>query len=153
MIGLNAYLTQICLLQQSSIEGSDAVPYFWYSQDTMPYWVNRIGAVDPQLLATDENEQVYHITMRLVIAHLVQGYDGEPELLLGQYIDDVLTYFASRPRLMLNAEDSFTADDLLEAGITLTRGYTIFTNSAALQIGCEFTLELRISRYYEDLNN
>jgi hypothetical protein len=133
----------------SAVDGGNAVPYFWYRQDVFPYWTNRIGDITIEDAGHGEQIWTITLTMRLVIAHLTSGYAGENEDMLYRYIPDVLSFFREHPQLQSQTIDD-GLDHVMDAFIGSCRGYSVFANSPAQQIGTEFELSFQMAVHYTE---
>lgn len=121
---------------------ADAVPYFYHVQESFPYWTNRVGDI---LVADDGSEDfdrdTYTFIMRLVIGHVTEGYRGEVEARLYDYIPEIKTYFNAREGLECDAYTTWL-NGLIRARISNISGFRIFQDAgiSANQVGTEFTL-------------
>jgi hypothetical protein len=144
---------QIEALAGVTIDGSsveaDAVPYFPYQQEAAPYFSNRITNHEVTYESDDIVTDTFTITMRLVIGHLEEGYDGELASDMYEYIPAVIAFFDSNPFL---TSTNYPAElDYIEpedVTITVSSGINAFLNSGvgSIQIGTEFTLEVPLLR-------
>lgn len=127
----------------------DAVGYWLYQQEAFPYWTNRLANTDEfdygedQDTGTEDIEwRNYTVLMRLIVGHYTEGYKGEPQTILYEYIPLVEQFFAENP--MLTSTLYPTDPDYLhyEAQLTNHSGIVAFQNGGigVTQIGCEFTL-------------
>lgn len=145
----NAML-RIAAMEEEALSGSDAAPFWPYSQESFPYWTNR-----PAARSTDdwsEDIQVYRrqVLARLVIGHLESGYKGENADKLIDWMADIETYWREHPMLTTDA-GSYTSepDYLFEEMRNLTdTGLVVFQNSGLMstQIGVEYTLDIPFLR-------
>lgn len=143
---LNRLLERIVIVQQAavaSVTTSDAVPYFYHTQEDFPYFTNRISDNAPDTDSpADLQTRAYTVTMRLVVAHLTAGYVGENEALLYELIPLVETAFSSDQ--WLASDDGSVIEELDAVGVQFSRsrGMTVFSNAGieAQQLGTEFTL-------------
>lgn len=120
---------------------ADAVPYFMHTQESFPYFTNRVSADDIQWDSEDYDSDVLQFTLRLVVGHITEGYSGVPESDLYTYIPQVKTYFNARENLQ-SAAYLARASGLIRARITAHLGFRVFQNAgiSAQQVGTEFTL-------------
>lgn len=120
---------------------ADAKPYFIHTQESFPYFTNRIGGDDIGSDSHDFDRDEITVVMRLVIGHTTEGYVGEPETNLYTYIPKVKEYFNER-ELLQSAAYPVAMISLLDARITGHNGFRIFQNTglSANQVGTEFTL-------------
>ncbi len=77
----------------------DAKPYFYHTQESFPYWTNRVGPLSFEDNEEDFDEPTYTVISRLVIAHVTNDYKGENEDKLKLWIPQFVTYFHARPWL------------------------------------------------------
>lgn len=129
---------------------ADTKPYFWHTQAEFPYITIRVSNVvygdytedaDAEDIVTD----VYTLTLRLVIGHITQDYDGRNEYRLYEMIPAIREYLKRRELLQTASAQNVPAY-LRHALDTGNTGLRAFTNSGVdtnntLQIGCEFTIE------------
>lgn len=128
----------------------DSVPYWPYQQELCPYMTNRHGGMAPDYTkyAPDIETEPENILMRLVVAHVTEGYKGEkPALALDFYIA-IREYFRAHPMLTTDA-GAYTAepnylDPETGAYISGHTGLVVFTNSGFgnPQLAYEFTLQI-----------
>ena len=119
----------------------------WPDQQTVfPYWTNRVGPYD---LTFEYGEDVptdnFTVLMRLVGGHVGEGYEGEPQSNLHQWILAVMNFFEDRPFLTsASYATDFDFVDPLGALLMSHTGVVVFQNAGTLasQLGCEFTLTL-----------
>ncbi len=152
---LSQAMTRIAELQKDALNTLtggkvDAVAFFPYAQEDFPYFVNWLSG-------DDEDEEVsedivldrYVVTMRLVVGHLTEGYEGEVALDIYEYIPAIKAAFATNS--FLKSTDSPTdLDSIAPEGVNITgsTGLRAFVNAGlnVTQIGVDFTLELPILR-------
>jgi hypothetical protein len=122
---------------------ADAVPYFFHTQESFPYWTNRVGVVTIAGRSEDIDEPVYTVISRLIISHLTADYVGVNEDKLKTWIPVIIRYFHARPWLETATQTSGLAN-LLFARITDCTGFRVFqaVGIETAQIGCEFTHRL-----------
>lgn len=143
---LNKWLDLICKAQVRAVESvvtADAYPKFFYAQEDFPYFINRISDSTADLESPqDAQQRTYTCTMRLVVAHLTQGYEGENEVLLYRLIPLVEDEFGFNH--WLTDEDEDYVHEMDARGVVFERstGLRVFqtTGIEATQIGAEFTL-------------
>lgn len=152
---LNDMLDRIVAMEKEALSslapGVNAVPYWPYQQSEFPYFTNRPGPWSPDY---ERGEDValdgYSIAMRLVAAHVDEGYEGGPQGNIHQWILAVINFFEDKPFLTSTAYS--TALDFINsdpgAEITSHTGLVIFRNAGvfAQQLGVEFTLEVPVLR-------
>lgn len=129
----------------------DAVDRFFYTQGSYPYFVNRLGTIAVDDDGEDLDVYVVEVRMRLIIGHLTEGYDGEIENVLQQYIPVVIEWFNER-ELLQSAAYPLALDDL-DGGARVTGclGFAVFQQSGigTAQVGTEFTLRCPFREYIE----
>lgn len=120
---------------------ADSKPYFLHTQESFPYFVYRMGGNDVGFDSEDFDRDVYTVIGRLVIGHLTQGYVGETENKLYQWIPVVKTYFNQREHLQTASGLYTTAMlGLIRSRVTSITGFRIFEGVGidARQVGTEF---------------
>lgn len=134
---------------------ADAVAFFPYEQEVPPYFVNWLSGYRERLsiddLDEDSSEDIvvdwFTVTIRLVIGHLTEGYQGEVALNLYDYIPAITQYFRTHP--YLTSDDYTTPLDMI-GPLSLTipdgTGLRVFSNAgiSSQQVGTEFTLQIPI---------
>lgn len=105
---LNELLARCAALEKEALDSisvvSDAKSFFFHTQESFPYFTNRIdsvpvaGFIEGQE-TEDDLTRIVDITARLVVAHLTEGYDGEPEQKLYEYLPVVEAYINAREML------------------------------------------------------
>lgn len=131
----------------------DAVPYWPYFQNDFPYMTNRHGAmtVDYTKYAPDIEDNPETIAMRLVVAHLNEGYDGEAPARAIDYYIAIRDYFRTHSTLTTDgttygdytAEPNYLDPDT-GAYISNHTGLVVFANAGLpqMQLGYEFSLAI-----------
>jgi len=123
----------------------DAVPYWPYQQESFPYFTNRLGSVTYEQVGQDLTQAPYVVLMRLVIAHLTEGYKGEPQDRVYDYIPEIETYFWRQHNLTTTGGSYTARPPYLSQAIFIAShtGLVVFQNAGtfANQVGVEFTLE------------
>lgn len=121
----------------------DAVPYFFYTQEKAPYFTNRIAdtPITDDGGSEDENLNQPTLIMRLVIGHVTEGYRGEPDSRLYEWLPVINTYFQRRMWLQ-SVKYPERMDNLREARITNGGGIRAFQNDGigSTQIGAEIVM-------------
>lgn len=131
----------------------DSVPYWPYFQNDFPYMTNRHGAMSPDYIkyAPDIEDNPETIAMRLVVAHITEGYEGEAPANAIDYYIAIRDYFRTHSALITDGTtygDYTTEPDYLDpdtgAYISNHTGLVIFSNSGLLtpQLGYEFALSI-----------
>lgn len=144
---LNELLLRVVALEKEAMlnieVNADAVPRFNYTGESFPYFINRIA--DTPILndgseVLDFNSPL--VIMRLVIGHITEGYKGEPEAKLYEYLPPIKTYIQSRTNWLSSIEYPARMDGLQSARITNAGGLRIFedTGIASRQVGAELQL-------------
>lgn len=149
---INDALTRIIAIAKAALASmtpavvADGVPYFYHSQEGYPYFTVRVSNMDSagygdNAITQELDADVYTITLRLVIGHITEGYSGEPEDCLYDYIPVIKAYLNSRDQLQ-TAGYTTELRYLIDARCTGAAGYRVFQNAgiAALQVGTEFTI-------------
>lgn len=123
---------------------ADAYAYFLHQQDSFPYFTVRLGPDEVGFDSQDFDRDTYTFLLRLVIGHITEGYVGEPEGRLFDYVPVIKTYFNARELLQSDAYPT-ALTSLIESRCTTHRGFTIFQNTglSAVQVGTEFTISLQ----------
>lgn len=151
MPDINALLARVVLLEKAALAAlatpktADAVPYFFHTQETFPYFTNRVSGIVVEGDSEDFDVDTYQVTMRLVVGHVTEGYIGEPESNLYTYIPQIQTYFNERDGLVDGTTYTSHMDELHWARVTACSGLRVFQNAgiSAQQVGAEFTLTCR----------
>lgn len=121
---------------------ANAVPFFFHVQEAFPYFTNRVSGVDVGDDGSEDfDRDVYTVTMRLVVAHVTEGYVGEPETALYTYMPTIKTWFNEREWLQSAAYPT-AMTGLIRARISAMTGLRVYDNAgvSARQVGCEFSL-------------
>jgi hypothetical protein len=131
----------------------DAVPYFPYQQTGFPYFYNRLASASYAQAQTgmDILSQVRQFNVRLVVAHLTEGYKGEAQAYVDEYLPMVIEHFCDPRYSMLQStryptEMMYLRDELR---IVSDTGLLVFSNSGVentLQLGVEIVVELTLIR-------
>lgn len=145
-------------LQTTAGQNQLVAKTFWpYQQESFPYMFNRISAhevvrdaSDTYNISEDIVADVYTVAMRLVVGHLTEGYEGERQEDIYEFIPLLLDFFDENQLLTTTA--SPTPLDFIAANgaiITGGTGLSAFSNSGvgAMQLGWELNLELPIIRF------
>ena len=124
---------------------SDAVPFYFHTQEGLPYWVNRLGTfafVDQY--GEELNNPTFEITARLVIGHRTSGYKGELDTVLQRYVPHMIRFFNAR-ELLQSSEYPDAPDNVISCRVTGGIAFGVFRHASdgtTEQIGAEFTLRL-----------
>jgi hypothetical protein len=143
---LNDLMDRIVALEKEAVTTSDAVPYWPYQQASFPYWTNRLGPYE-QVFAYGEDvpRDESSVLMRLVAAHVSEGYEGESQSNIHQWVVATLNKFEDNPYLV-STTYATEFDDIAPDGAVIIShtGLVIFQNAGVLanQLGVEFTLSV-----------
>lgn len=129
---------------------ADTKPYFWHTQAEFPYMTIRVsnvvyGDYPDELPSEDFVTDVYTVTLRLIVAHITQDYDGRNEYRLYEMIP-VIREYLKRRELLQSATYPTAMPYLRYALDTGNTGLRLLTNSGVdtnntQQVACEFTIE------------
>lgn len=128
----------------------DAVSYWPYQQEAFPYWWHRIESMavldEP---GGDMEIHNYTISAVLVVAHLTEGYAGDPQAKAYKWIPAYLDYMRQHQKLYDGTTYTSAPDWLwTEAGGCRVTGIPNGTRTLAnsgigvAQLAVQFTLEL-----------
>lgn len=121
-----------------------AKPFFFWWQETFPYFTNRLDEDSLEGTAEDLQTDTYIVRMRLVVGHLSEGTPGILDDKLRTYIPLVNRKFHRNVMLTSAGTYSQPMDILDPTGARLVgvTGLRIFQNAGfeVTQIGCEWTL-------------
>lgn len=129
----------------------DAVSFYPYQQSALPYFYNWLNGdtllIEEPVGGEDVVTFQYTVTMRLVIAHLTEGYLGEWQSNAYEFIPAIITFFLQNP--FLTSTTFSTELDFIDPNgviITGTTGLRVFQNTGlnVRQGGVDFTLNLPI---------
>lgn len=124
----------------------DAKPYFYHVQESFPYFTNRIAA-NP---ITDDGSEVLDynnplVIVRLIVAHMTEGYKGEPESKLYEWGPIVKTYIQRRNNWLECAAAPYNTRmaGLRQSRVSDAGGFRVFNDSGAgvLQVGREIQVQ------------
>jgi hypothetical protein len=149
-------MNRLPVLQKAALKAidvaCDAVSYWPHQQESFPYWWNRIESAPTfESLSADHEVHRYQISMALVIAHLTEGYKGEPIKNAYTWVPAILSYFSGyNARHLIDGAEYTTMPDWLwteEGGAIITAlpaGTRPIVNSGieAQQVAAIFTLEV-----------
>lgn len=130
---------------------TDAKPYFYHVQEDFPYFTNRIATnpiTDDGSQDEDLNSPI--VSMRLIIAHVTEGYKGEPEAKLYEWLPPIKTFFNERMWLQSAAYPT-RMDDLQQARVIDGGGMRWFNDSGfnVVQLGAEIQLQCIFPEFIE----
>jgi len=120
-----------------------------------PHWLNFLGSVTTPVpdSGTELVKIEFTIRMRLIVGKMTEGYDGEIEGRLVEWIPATIEAFRARTQLQ---SSSFPRppDDLDPRGIELRtiRGLAAFQDTTALYVGTEFDLIVPFIRRIDPVN-
>src|SRR5689334_15613825 len=77
----------------------DAVPYGFYTQESFPYWTNRVLSYHESSDSQEFFVYEYRIQMRFIRGYVTEGELGGIETRLYTDIPNISDYFAARNRL------------------------------------------------------
>lgn len=105
---LNDIMNRIAAMETEALSTTslaiNAVPYWPYQQETLPYLCNRINAMDVDRDTLQAREIVidrWQIEMMLIIGHFGEGYHGElPSRVYAAYVPTLMDYFEDRRELV-----------------------------------------------------
>lgn len=130
----------------------EAFPKWFVKCESMPYWCNRVGAVQAVDNPSEDygeefNTYFYTIVSRLVVAHLTADYAGEVDEAIAIYVPIVIQYVEAR-ELLQSVSYPVAAINLRFASFQNGTGYATFPPSVggAIQVGCEFIWRLEFDQ-------
>lgn len=155
---LNAKLRIIAICTETAAEhawDADGVPYFFYTQERFPYFTIRTGPATHTYDASNTIRDDRDFTVRLVIAHMTEGYRGEYEGLVDDFLGWIVPEFDTHNGRFLVGDEYDEFPDYLDVeGVQITNdtGLNAFQNAGidATQIGCEFTIYVPFRRVITD---
>lgn len=151
MYSVNELLQRISALQMEYTPQASSMPYALHVQAQYPYWLNRVEVVNTDGDSEDFDVDEIQVEMYLVVGHRSEGYAGELEKELYNYVPGVIRWFNQHETLQSKRfTDPFT--DLDRARITRTRPMVVLENSGvgSEQIAAIFTLTCQFSAYTGD---
>lgn len=98
-VNVNELLLRCVEIEKAALSGltpavsADAVPYFIHTQEEFPYFTNRIGNIEIGFDSNEMDRDTYTVVIRLVVAHVTQGFFGDIETALYTYIPAIITAF------------------------------------------------------------
>ena len=146
-------------LQQKAISGAEVHPNYMVRGARFPYWTNRLGTTANEFNSEDLYNEPRQFLMRLVIGHVTTGYTGEPEDVLGGFIDTVYTTFLDKnARMLVDGTTYTTVPNYLDAlSVDLNAGDTglaffeaPWIGTTTFEVGVEFTLTVYLCRQFLD---
>lgn len=142
VINTSELINRLCALEVEAMNAlatplsSTAVPRWYWQQEQLPYWRNRISNV--QLITTqgDDGEEMemyqYTLEAALMYAQVSEGYNGELDEAILQIIPQVIEYIDARELLQSNTVGFEEGMNFLQkAWFVSGVGYNFFGKSAA----------------------
>lgn len=135
---------------------ADAKPYFFHWQDSFPYFTNRI-ATSPRNNDGSEDLDFNNplVIVRLVVAHVTEGFKGEPEEKLYEWGPIVASYIERRSNWLQTSTPPYTTrmDNLRESRVTDNGGFRMFQDSGigAAQVGREIQVQCIFDEHIEQI--
>lgn len=130
----------------------DSVPYFPYGgQEAFPYWTNRLGTANYTQDETgmDNLHIDRQIIMRLLVGNVTEGYEGELQERLNEFIGDFVPYINRQGNAMLQTTTYPVPMQYLEQPLRLVSDSGVvvvqFGGAGKLQLGIEFVIELNLT--------
>lgn len=154
---LNELLERLVAIEVEALASigvtADAKPYFYHIQGAFPYFTNRVVDIpisDDGSQDEDVNSPV--IVARLVLAHATEGYKGEPEDRLYEWLPVIKTYINQRMWLQSAAFPN-RMDNLQSARVVNNGGLRVFQNEGinATQIGAEIQIACILDEYIQQI--
>jgi len=143
-------MQRIQAIQLEAVPDADAVTYWPYTQETFPYFTNRLAQTEHGELSEDVEEREYTVAMRLIVGHWQSGYAGNRIEEIYRYVPAIEDAFAGVAETLVSTSYPDPAIYLHPNGVNITRhtGVVVFTNSGMgfQQVGVEFTLNLPMLR-------
>jgi len=150
---LKEVMDRLLAMEKEAVPGSGGATYWPYSQDKLPYWMNRLN---PMTVDTTPSADIvvdrYSVSALLVIDHFDAGYEGTKfEDAYETYIPDVIHFFDDNPELTSAAypDPLRYIDDKDPAYITgLPSGTRVVLNSGigVRQVVLEFAIAVPLWR-------
>jgi hypothetical protein len=118
----------------------DAKPYFHYTGESFPYFTHRIADTP----VSDNGSEVEDlnsptVVIRLVIGHVTEGYRGEIEVKLYEWLPVLKSYIQARSNWLQSVAYPAPMEDLQQSRVINGGGLRIFQNEGinSTQIGAE----------------
>lgn len=132
---------------------ADAKAWFFHTQGSFPYFTNRIAANS----VTNDGSEVYDfnnplVIVRFVVAHITEGYRGQPESKLYEWGPIIKTYIQRRMWLTSVAYP-LRMNNLRQADVINNGGFGAFQDSGigTIQVGREFQIQCIVDEYIEQI--
>lgn len=133
---------------------ADAKPYFYHVQESFPYFTNRI-VTNPIGDNGSQDEDLNNplVIMRLIVAHVTEGFKGEPEGKLYEWGPIVKTYIQERSEWLIATGYPNRMDNLQSARITDAGGFRVFSDSglSVNQVGRELQMQCIFDEHIEQV--
>lgn len=131
----------------------DAKPMFWHTQESFPYFTNRIAdnpISDDGSQDEDLNQPI--LIMRFVVAHITAGYKGEKERNLYEWLPVIKTWF-NEHMWLTSVAYPLRMNDLQSARIVNNGGIRAFENVGipTVQVGSELQLACIFPEYIDQV--
>lgn len=145
---LEEVIDRLLEIEQEAFPNADCIPFFFHAQESFPYFTHRYGDITPEVLSSQHYVDSYTIVVRIVVAHLEEGYDGQGEVEVYRLLRGLIRMFLKRPTLKSLAYPEAMLN-LSPDGIELqeVRGLSVFEDGGvgadgqvAKQVGTEITL-------------
>lgn len=132
-----------------SVPGFKSVRVFPYSQEAFPYLINRLGPKTPAPSPEDMYEATRNIIKRLVVGHVTEGFTGQVNDKLADWLVLIEDYYRHNT-LLTSADYPDEPEYILSEGVALgpDTGLAFFMNAGigVTQIGVELTMQVPIIR-------
>ncbi len=157
---LNELLLRVVALEKEAMTSigipADAVPRFNYTGEGFPYFTNRIADIP---VSSDGSEIIDFnsplVIMRFVVGHITEGYKGEVEGKLYEWLPPIKTYIQARSNWLQCASSPYNTrmDGLQQSRISNAGGLRIFQNEGinSIQIGAELQLSCIFDEIVEQI--
>lgn len=93
---LEEVLDRLLVIEEEAFPTADCIPYFFHFQDAFPYFTHRIGDLSLEQLSSQYSVDSYTIIVRIVVAHLLEGYDGESEVKIANILPKLVRAFIGK---------------------------------------------------------
>jgi len=151
---LGEVMDRLLAMEKEAVPDSGGKEYWPYSQDALPYWMNRINGMTVDPLSADTVIDRWTMSALLVIDHLTANYEGVTFVEAYDIIPAVLQFFDDNPLLTSTAYPDemlfvFPDEDTRGAHITgLPSGTRTVLNSGTgtRQVVLEFTISVPLGR-------
>lgn len=114
-LDISKFMDRIALLQSTVIPNSAAYAYYAIQQRNDLYFVNRLGAISSESIASFQRRYTVTVNSLFRVALLTSNVQtAHYEIETQQYIFDILEYFQKRPSLTVNPEPLTVAETILD---------------------------------------